>query len=658
MTGSFKRRLSASFSRFAGDRRGGVAVIFAATGISLCLIVAGGIEMHRRSLAIALMQKATDAAALAAKRIEADSRDTLGAAGAKARGETEGKSLFHGTLREDGNVFGAVLPVPSFSWLEDGSVKVNATGTFDMVFASLLPANFGAINTTATVNFGVPLPTEVALVLDNTASMFERDGRPATRFTQLRDAAKTFTHTLFDAAQQANDNTFLRLSVVPWTTTVNVRGEAPRMPDFQGSAAVTSIADKGTQNVVAAPMNHGGRVTVPLQAFGEIGWRGCISGTGESQTPSDAGGMNWNALVVPSPMLSQASVGFGDEQDVRRQFCKWNCTDDGRTNCGGGGGNNGGTQGFHDLLRRTVPGIEHAALLGDRMKGQGRTADEACMVCNPYDCEDKLVKELVCDTWQNYNSCWQDIAGGRKNPFMANAGVCASSSCNKRGTVVTPTQIGPCVGDPNEPGLRNGSLKWCPWVPVTAWTKHDPIAGPNLNCPTPMLGLSGNRRQVIQTLDRMTPVPGGTHADVGLRWGLRTLSPNGDWPAFFGLTKAPTAFKGQERKIMVLITDGENSQAVDYPGYWGCSSASNPGCGTSPDKAKLDEMMLSWCSALKTQYNVELYTIAVNFTNPQAVQLLRQCAPDIRHFYNIDAAQLKSVLNVIAGSIIRLRITS
>jgi hypothetical protein len=522
------------------------------------------------------------------------------------------------------------------------------------------------IASTATVGFGVPIPTEVAMVLDNTSSMFAKDGRPATRFTQLRDAAKAFTHELFDAAQQTGDNSFMRMSVVPWTTTVNVKGEPPAAADFTGSSNIMSLPDKGTQTVPTAQMPYAGRVVVPAGAYGNIGWRGCISGTGETQAPADNGGMTFQSLVVPSPLLSQASVGFGDERDVTEQSCKWNCTDDGSTNCGGGGGTpvvdppkgGGGTQGFNNLLRRVLPDIRPTALLGDNLNAAGRQASEACTVCTQGECQTITVRRLICDEWRTYNSCYQDIAGGRKNPYMSTTGFCASSSCNLRNSPVATTPIGPCVGDPNEPGLRNGSLKWCPWVPQTAWTKQDPITGPNLNCPTPMLGLSGNRRQVLQTLDRMTPVPGGTHADVGLRWGLRTLSPNGGWPQFFGLAKDPVAFKGQQRKVMVLITDGENSQAVDYPGYWGCSSATNPGCTGSPGKPRLDEMMQGWCSAMKSDFGVELFVIAVNFANPGAVTLLRQCAPDQNHFYNIDAADLRKVLNVIASSIIRLRIMS
>ena len=658
MAQSFWQGFKSFIPKFRRDQRGGVAVTFAAAGITLCLLVAGGIEMHRRNLAVALMQKATDAAALAAKRYEADSRGSLSAALARAKGESEGRSMFDTAIREEARIFGANIPVPNFTWLESGAVRVDVSGRVDLIFNVLLPANFGDVMTHSVVDVGVPLPTELALVLDNTSSMFQKDGRAQTRFTQLRDAAKTFTHTLFDAAQQANVD-FLRMSVVPWTTTVNVRGEAPRAADYSGKAAISSIVDRGSQIQVLTPNDRSGRVALNAAAFGDIGWRGCISGAGEDQTPSDAGGMNWTALAVESPVLASSWVGFGDIKQVQRQECKWTCSDDGRTNCGGGGGGGGGTQGFYDLLRRTVPQVAPARIFGDRLKhAVDSDIQEVCQTCTSSDCVMKSHDERVCDTHDRNTACWQDIAQGRRNPFMARPGTCASDACLARGSSYPKIDVGPCVGDPNEPGIKSGTLKWCPWVAQTTWTKQDPITGPNINCPTPMLGLSGNRRQVLETLDRMTPVPGGTHADVGLRWGLRTMSPNGAWPQFFGLTQPPVAFRGQERKIMVLITDGENQQAIDYPGYWGCSSGSNPGCNTSPDKARLDQMMLSWCSEIRTRYQVELFAIAVNFSNPQAVALLRQCAPEPQHFFNIDAAQLKNVLNIIASSVIRLRITS
>lgn len=658
---------SGLLGRFCRDQRGGVAVIFAASGIALCLLTGGGIEMYRRSLALAVMQKATDAAALAAKRFESDNKVSVSEAAARQKGTEQAREIFKVILTEDGRVFGESIPVPTVEWFGDGSVKVTANGAFGMLFGGLLPDSFAKIETTATAGHAVPLPTEVALVLDNTASMFNKDSNPQTRFTQLRDAAKMFTHTLFDAAQQLNNKDFLRISVVPWTTTVNVKGEAPRPPDFSGSASITSIPDRGSGNFVKTPILHSGEVTIDQTAFGPAGWRGCISGQGESQSPDPGAVSSWKALNIPAPALTMTSVGRGQMRTVKERQCSYDSTE---TPCYNGGGGNpgpgpgssggGGTQGFNDLLRRVLPQIEPAALLGDRLKDYGGAADPAaCYTYTARDCKDVDVERLVCSSYTSYVSCSQNIAGGRLNPYTKTSMTCATSSgCFGPNDALPLTTVGPCVGDPNEPGLANGSLSWCPWVPQTSWTQHDPIAGPNINCPAPMLGLSGNRRQILETLDRMSPVPGGTHNDVGLRWGLRTLTSTGNWPAFFGLDKPPAAFNGQEKKVMILITDGANEQAIDYPGYWGCSGYQNPGCSGSPDKLKLDQMMLSWCQEIRTKHNVELFTIAVKIRDQGALNLLKACAGKEGRFYSVDATELKNVLNIIAGSIIKLRLLS
>jgi hypothetical protein len=666
MRQSLRQKFAGTVARFTSDRQGGVAVIFAAAGFSLCLLVAGSLELYRRSLATAVMQKATDAAALAAKRIESDSRIKVSLAEARAEGEAQARALFKAVLTEDGRVFGASIPVPNVEWLNDGSVKVSAAGRFEMLLGGLLPNDFAQVETKAVVGHGVPLPTEVALVLDNTASMFNRDANPNTRFTQLRDAAKMFTHTLFDAAQQVNDNNFLRMSVIPWTTTVNVKSEAPRPADFAGSASVSSIPDKGTQTTVSTPLSRAGKVSVNEADFAPVGWRGCISGQNEDRAAMIGAASTWNALLIPQGPLSTSSLGQGDIKPVTYRDCKWRSRDDGNTNCGGGGPTGptgptggGGTQGFNDILRRVLPQASYASMFGDRPdRAVGGDVQNACVIWEPYDCQDKQRDELVCDSWQTYLSCSQDYYGGRRNAYLKDSRQCTNGGCFKRGTAPAPISLPGCVGDPNEPGIKSGSVKWCPWMPTTDWTKFDPISGPNLNCPAPMLGLSGNRRQILETLDRMTPVPGGTHADVGLRWGMRSLAPEGGWPAFFGLAKPPVAFGGQEKKVMILITDGSNEQAIDYPGYWGCSNTGNPGCTTSPNKAALDTMMMNWCQEIRTRHNVELFTIAVKIRDPGALNLLRSCAGVPDRFYSVDAAELKNVLNIIAGSIIRLRILS
>ena len=173
--------------------------------------------------------------------------------------------------------------------------------------------------------------------------------------------------------------------------------------------------------------------------------------------------------------------------------------------------------------------------------------------------------------------CWQEDNDGTRNAFFnaQNSQTCYWGGC--QGNLNTSTE-GACVADPNEVKWNRDGGRWCPWVPNTDWKRFEPIIGPNLNCPMPMLGLSGNRQQIINTIDRLSPAPGGTHNDVGLRWGLRMLSPRDEWTGFFQHAR-PDPFNGANTsKVMILLTDGANQQAVDFPGYWGCSQAGAPGC--------------------------------------------------------------------------------
>jgi hypothetical protein len=214
-----------------------------------------------------------------------------------------------------------------------------------------------------------------------------------------------------------------------------------------------------------------------------------------------------------------------------------------------------------------------------------------------------------------------------------------------------------CVSDPNELAWNAAGGARCTNVAATNWTASAAIEGPNMNCPMPMLGLSGSRAQVIDTIDRMSPAPGGTHNDVGLRWGLRVLSPRTEWTNFFGHATPLPFSDTSANKIMILITDGANTQATSLPGFWGCSNTAYPGCSSAPTRAQLDTRMLDWCRAIREDYNIDLYTVAVNVTDTSAVSLLNQCAGNIEgHAFAVDAASLNHTFEEIARSAFSLRL--
>lgn len=192
-------------------------------------------------------------------------------------------------------------------------------------------------------------------------------------------------------------------------------------------------------------------------------------------------------------------------------------------------------------------------------------------------------------------------------------------------------------------------------------------ADPNDQCTAPMLGLSASREQIKRTLDRMRP-DGNTYQDVGLMWGMRMLSPRNEWASFFGtngVNKPKPYDPSKTRKILILLTDGENVVGNGSELYYGCQAGGNRNgagpCWSSPDVNPLndnglDALLLDSCRAARQTYNIELYTIAVDVTDANAITLLDTCAggPNSARFENIHGEDIESVLLSIAKESVRL----
>ncbi|MGL4325831.1 MAG: TadE/TadG family type IV pilus assembly protein [Beijerinckiaceae bacterium] len=672
MANSAKRRLHAlktSVTAFKRDNRGVTALMFAVSTVMLLTAVGAGVDMSRALHAKTKLQAAADAAALLAKRREIELRKTKTPAEAQALAAAAARQLFAANVQDLGMLeAGTVSAAVSFPNAADAEVM--GSGRVNYAFAKFVGADFAVVQAKSVATLGEALPVEVALVLDNTASMFATDGRPKTRFTLLRDAAKSFTHKLFDAAQLTNQN-FIRVSVVPWATTVNILSEAPAAADFTGAASVTSIADYGSRTTIASPIDRTPNLGTKVKNsdFSPTTWRGCIEGTNEKiddYTTNMIGGQKWDALWIQPRPATNASFEEGKNVwgDVTSCTYSPDCYVSPPPSPPPPG-----TQGFLDLLKRAVPQVNPAIITG---KTTAAVQQAACTTTcstvkgNVVQCDGKKIETAP--------YCWQDMGAGRWNKYRpADTNCTWQWGCYAPGTKLVTETARACVADPNEDNFLkvDRTSRWCSYATVSDWTKQDAIAGPNVNCPVPMLGLSGNRKQILASLDRMYPVPGGTHGDVGLRWGLRTLAGTDGWDSFFKLTSKPGDFKTGASKVMLLITDGENTRAVDYLGYWGCGSddagdtdPQNPGCtggvkSKNPLKSDLDTHMLKWCESIRTTYGIRLITVAVNITNMAAVDLLKQCAGGAKDAYSVDAADLDKLLSDIAeGSILNLRLKS
>jgi hypothetical protein len=184
----------------------------------------------------------------------------------------------------------------------------------------------------------------------------------------------------------------------------------------------------------------------------------------------------------------------------------------------------------------------------------------------------------------------------------------------------------------------------------------------------------------------------GTHADVGLMWGLRMLSPRSEWKTFFGHTgdNAPTAYNTDDtRKILILLTDGSNVAPLNWEGYYGCtasrtgsaSSTAQSGAGRAADSpmlpagahgcwtdsaisnspgnltsSKLNSLTQDACDAIRNTYHVELFVIGVDIgTTSSGATVLRNCVNnDSSRVSIISAAEIDETFLAIANETLRL----
>ncbi len=156
-----------------------------------------------------------------------------------------------------------------------------------------------------------------------------------------------------------------------------------------------------------------------------------------------------------------------------------------------------------------------------------------------------------------------------------------------------------------------------------------------MSCSAPMLRLTGvfdtgkfDYRPYNKVLTNAKATMGGeTYIPAGLIWGWRLLSPEAPF-------KDGAAY-GDADKVIVLMTDGENTRSANYPTH----SASNP--------AEADAKLLKICSAIKAK-GIRIYTVAFNVTSDEIISLLSQCATDKPYFYN---PQTNAELTMAFGNI-------
>lgn len=200
--------------------------------------------------------------------------------------------------------------------------------------------------------------------------------------------------------------------------------------------------------------------------------------------------------------------------------------------------------------------------------------------------------------------------------------------------------------------------------------------GPNLGCGPAITSLTAEKTKVLDAIDEMQPWHrGGTHANLGLAWGWRVISPR--WQGLWGGDTPDTLPMAYDAplmdKVAIVLTDGENVY-YDWPGglpgrplsgsfpdtdYSAYGRLSEGRLGTTNQAAAVVEInnrMSRLCQNMKDE-GIVIYAITFQLNDVATQNLMRNCATDPEKYYNSPSNdELRATFVAIGNELTNLRI--
>ena len=167
----------------------------------------------------------------------------------------------------------------------------------------------------------------------------------------------------------------------------------------------------------------------------------------------------------------------------------------------------------------------------------------------------------------------------------------------------------------------------------------------NQQCPSPITPLTDDKSNLLNQLSGMVAT-GETYIPSGLMWGLRVISSGAPYTS--GTTYEQAKLKST-KKIMILMTDGENQRSAQLPDsskHWGS------------DLDQANEWTSQSCSTIKSN-DIELYTVTFGEgISANAKNLVKNCASNAGNYYHaVAGSDLVSAFEAILGDLNKLRLT-
>ena len=158
----------------------------------------------------------------------------------------------------------------------------------------------------------------------------------------------------------------------------------------------------------------------------------------------------------------------------------------------------------------------------------------------------------------------------------------------------------------------------------------------NTGCPAALVELTSSETQLTSAIAGL-----GTHGDTyipaGLVWGWRSLS---SAEPFSGGASA----SDKVAKVIVLMTDGENTRSASFPKHDG------------NDTAAANAVTQELCTNIKAE-GIQLYTLTFDVTDSTVEDLMSDCASGPPFYHDASSVgELLSAFEDIGKSLIQLRI--
>ncbi|WP_019960039.1 vWA domain-containing protein [Woodsholea maritima] len=206
------------------------------------------------------------------------------------------------------------------------------------------------------------------------------------------------------------------------------------------------------------------------------------------------------------------------------------------------------------------------------------------------------------------------------------------------------------VAYPTVIALPSRQVEMLEWqgTPIIGWRSN--AYCPNQNAESMFLT---NNATALKSRIAALGASGNTGLDVATGWGMRALDPS--WRGKLGgnFSGRPADYDDPDTlKILVVMTDGEATHQTRTRWQWGWWQQYYP-----YHAATARSNMLDVCDQAKEE-DIQVFTIAFQVPNNTARNLMRDCAQDPAHYFDVKDLDIKSAFSAIAASINALRLTS